>query len=309
MHQTVPEPRIAEMRRFNRLYTQTIGVLDEGLLDSPFSLAEARVLYELAHRTRPTATEIARDLRLDAGYLSRILKGFARRGLLCRVADPADRRRSSLALTAAGANAFAPLDEQSRHQIACLLQPLSETDQTILLAAMRRIERLLAGRISDAEIALRLHRPGDMGWVISRHGAIYAAEYGWDARFEAMVATIVARLLDRFDPARERCWIAEQDGEPVGSIALARDSAEVARLRLLLVEPSVRGHGLGGRLIGACLDFARVRGYRRIVLSTFSVLTTARNLYAAAGFRIVGTEAMHCFGHHLVEEHWGLDLG
>lgn len=303
------EERIAAVRRFNRFYTQTIGVLDEGLLHSPFSLTEARVLYELAHRRGPSASEVARELHLDPGYLSRILRGFRRRGLIEGAAADGDARRRHLSLTGAGRAAFAPLDARSRVEIGALIGRLPDGAQARLLGAMRTIERLLA---PDAEpvgtFVLRPHRAGDLGWIVGRHGAAYAEEYGWDAEFEAMVAEIAARLLANFDPRRERCWIAERDGEPVGSVALVAETDTIARLRLLLVEPPSRGFGLGRRLIAECLDFARQAGCGQVVLSTFNVLIAARRIYQAAGFRLVSEEPQRRFGHDLVEESWELSL-
>ena len=303
------EGRVASVRRFNRFYTQTIGVLDEGLLHSPFSLAEARVLYELAHRERPSAGEIARELHLDPGYLSRILRGFRRRGLIEHAAAAEDARRRHLSLTAAGREAFAPLDACSREEIGAVLGRLPDCTQSRLLGAMRTIEMLLApNEAPAADFVLRPHRAGDLGWIVGRHGALYAEEYGWDAKFEAMVAEIAARLLANFEARRERCWIAEQDGEPVGSVALVRETDRTARLRLLLVEPAARGYGLGRRLVEVCLDFARQAGYRKIVLSTFNVLVAAHRIYQAEGFRLVSEEPQRRFGHDLIEESWELSL-
>ena len=304
-----PEHRIAAVRRFNRFYTQKIGVLQEGLLESPFSLAEARVLYELAHRDEPTASDIARDLDLDPGYLSRILRGFQRRALLRREASAADARQRRLSLTAAGRTAFAPLDDRSRHDIGALLATLPETGQARLVAAMSVVEELLSPEShAAAAYVLRPHRPGDIGWITWRHGALYAAEYGWDERFEAMVAAIMARFVENFDPRRECCWLAERQGEPVGSVALVDDGNSMARLRVLLVEPSARGHGIGRRLAEECLRFARHAGYRKIVLSTYSVLVAARRIYEAAGFRLVAQQKERAYGKRLVAETWELAL-
>ncbi|HEX6442710.1 MAG TPA: helix-turn-helix domain-containing GNAT family N-acetyltransferase [Stellaceae bacterium] len=297
------------MRRFNRFYTQTIGVLDEGLLHSRFSLAEARVLYELAHRQRPSASEIARDLRLDPGYLSRILRGFRRRGLIERAAADGDARRRHLSLTEAGRMAFAPLDARSREEIGALIGRLPEGAQARLIGAMRMVETLLAlDKAPTDNFVLRPHRAGDLGWIVGRHGALYAKEYGWDEDFEAMVAEIAARFLANFDARRERCWIAERDGEPVGSVALVAETDTIGRLRLLLVEPATRGCGLGRRLVEECLGFARQAGYCKVVLSTFNVLIAARRIYEAAGFRLVSEQPQRRFGHDLVEEYWELPL-
>jgi DNA-binding MarR family transcriptional regulator/GNAT superfamily N-acetyltransferase len=309
MADTAFDRRVSDLRRFNRFYTQKIGVLQEGLLSSRFSLAEARILYELAHDQPRAAAQLAKGLGLDPGYLSRILRGFERRGLICRSPSPTDRRISLLSLTAQGLAAFAPLDARSRDQIGALLRDLSETQQVRLAAAARTIERLLAAQPEDSvPYLLRPHRSGDMGWVVQRHGALYAQEYGWNIEFEALVAEIVAGFARTFDPRRECCWIAERDGENVGSAFLVADSATVAKLRLLLVEPSARGLGIGARLVQECLRFARQAGYRKIRLWTNSVLLAARRLYERAGFRLVEAQPHHSFGHDLVGETWELEL-
>jgi len=301
--------RVGIVRRFNRHYTKQIGLLHDGYLASPFSLAEARVLYELAHRERPTAAELAKALALDPGYLSRILGGFEKRRLLRRTPSKSDGRRSHLVLTARGRAAFAPLDTRSRQEISAMLERLAPTEQSRLVDAMRTIERLLgAPAESRVPYVLRLHRPGDMGWVVHRHGALYATEYGFDERFEALVATVVAKFIERYDPRRERCWIAEKDGEIVGSVFLVRRSRTVGQLRLLLVEPSARGLGIGARLVDECVRFARQVGYRKITLWTNSVLRAARHIYEAAGFRLVHRERHRSFGHDLVGETWELTL-
>ncbi len=303
------DARVAAVRRFNRFYTQRIGALNEGLLRSPFSLTEARVLYELAHRERPAATELCRDLALDAGYLSRILQGFARLGLVARVPSKEDGRRSLLSLTAKGRAAFAPLDARSRRENGALLRDLAPDEQARLVAATQVIERLLGARAqNDAPYLLRPHQPGDMGWVVHRHGVLYAQEYGWDEGFEALVAEIVAKFIAHFDPKKERCWIAERDGEIIGSVFLVKKSKTVAKLRMLFVEPAARGLGLGSRLVEECLRFARQAGYRKITLWTNDVLHAARHIYVKAGFRKVGSERHHSFGHDLVGETWELVL-
>jgi DNA-binding MarR family transcriptional regulator len=302
------DERIAAVRRFNRFYTQRIGVLQEGLLDSEFSLAEARVLYELAHRREPIARELQRDLRLDPGYLSRILRGFQQRGLVERTASSADRRRRQLSLTAAGRAVFAPLDSASRAEIAALLEILPEPEQCRAIAAMQSIERLLDPALEASQIVLRQHRPGDIGWVTARHGALYAEEYGFDEGFEALVAEIGAAFIKNFDPARERCWIAERDGVPLGSVFLVRHSDEIGKLRLLLVEPNARGLGIGRRLVTECIAFARGAGYGGVELWTQSILVAARIIYAAAGFRLVKQEPHRSFGQDLIGEHWELAL-
>jgi DNA-binding MarR family transcriptional regulator/N-acetylglutamate synthase-like GNAT family acetyltransferase len=304
-----PDQRVAAARRFNRFYTRTIGVLREGAYRSPFSLTEVRVLYELAHRDQPTASELCRDLGLDAGYVSRILRGFEKRGLIVRTRSQADGRQSHLGLTAQGRKVFAPLDARSHEEIAALLAGLSAAEQGRLIAAMQTIERLLGKRRAPpADYVLRPPQPGDLGWVVHRHGAVYAEEYGYDQEFEALVAGIVAHFVQHYDRKRERCWIAERDGESVGCVFLVKKSPSVAQLRLLLVEPTARGGGLGTRLVGECVRFAREAGYRRLVLWTQSELAAARRLYAAAGFHLTHKQRHHSFGKDLVAETWDLEL-
>jgi DNA-binding MarR family transcriptional regulator/GNAT superfamily N-acetyltransferase len=311
------ETRIATIRRFNRFYTGRIGVLHEGLLDSAFTLTESRLLWELAHRERLTATELARTLDLDAGYLSRLLSGLKARGLIKSTRSKDDARHQHLTLTAAGKRAFAPLDARSQAEVSALLAPLQEVQQQQLLASMASIERLLgepAPRAAPFE--LRAHRAGDIGWVIARHGALYADEYGWDMGFEALVARIAADFIERFDPAREACWIAERDAAPIGSVFLVQARDEIthaaidgsAQLRMLLVEPSARGLGLGVRLVDECTRFARRVGYRRIVLWTNASLIAARGIYRKAGYVLTHSEPHHSFGHDLVGETWELGL-
>ncbi|HUP08703.1 MAG TPA: helix-turn-helix domain-containing GNAT family N-acetyltransferase [Caldimonas sp.] len=306
------------MRRFNRFYTRRIGVLGEGLVDTPFTLAQSRLLWELAHRERTTASELARDLGLDRGYMSRLLRGLRERGLVTGTPAPHDARHSLLALTAEGRKAYAPLDRRTQAQVAAMLEPLGEPERTRLVAAMGTIERLLdPAAATAAPWLLRTHRPGDIGWVIARHGALYAHEYGWDIRFEALVARIAAHFVEHLDPAREACWIAERDGANVGCVFLvqARDETTdavrpgVAQLRLLLVEPTARGLGIGARLVDECERFARAAGYRRIVLWTNSVLLAARAIYAKAGYRLTQSERHTSFGQVLVGENWELELG
>jgi DNA-binding MarR family transcriptional regulator/N-acetylglutamate synthase-like GNAT family acetyltransferase len=304
--------RIGDVRRFNRFYTRQIGVLQEGYLESPFSLAEVRVLYELVHREETTASEIGEELELDAGYLSRILRGFEKRGLIGKRPSEADRRRSLLRLTERGREAFAPLNVRSRDDIGTMLGRLSEAEQDGLVEAMRTIEELLDARseraTSKAPYLLRPHQPGDMGWVVHRHGVLYAREYGWDEQFEALVAEIVAEFMQHYDPKKERCWIAERDGEIVGSVFLVEQSEEVAKLRLLLVEPAARGLGIGSRLVQECVRFARQTGYARITLWTNDVLHAALHIYEETGFRIVQEEMHHSFGQDLVGQTWELTL-
>ncbi len=303
------EQRVEAARRFNRFYTRTIGVLREGAYKSPFSLTEVRVLYELAHRDRPTATDLGRELRLDAGYLSRILRGFEKRGLVARTRSADDGRQSHLALTALGRKVFAPLNARSHDEVAAILRHLSPAAQGRLIGAMRTIEQLLGGPPEPPNSCLlRPPRPGDLGWVVQRHGALYAQEYGYDEQFEALVAEIVARFVQHYDAKRERCWIAERDGEPAGCGFVVKQSPTVAKLRLLLVEPSARGSGLGMRLVSECVDFARRAGYRKLTLWTQSELRAARRLYQAAGFRLVRRERHTSFGKRLVAETWDLEL-
>lgn len=304
----MPPGAVNAVRAFNRFYTRKIGVLADHLLDSPYSLAEMRVLYELAHREAPTATELGRDLGLDAGYLSRILRRFEARKLLLRTASQADARRSLLRLTARGRAVFQPLDRRAKDEVASLLGPLPPTKQQQVVEAMTTIESAL-GTAAAVPYTLRHHQPGDMGWVVHRHGAVYWQEWRYNAEFEALVARIVADFLDKLDPARERCWIAERNGVIVGSVFLVKKSKTVAKLRLLLVEPSARGLGLGRRLVDECVQFARQAGYRKITLWTQSELTAARGIYKSAGFRLVGEHRHDAFGRHgLVAETWDLDL-
>ena len=303
------EPRVAAVRRFNRVYTRRIGVLQDGFLQSPFSLTEARVLYELAYRDRPTAAELAADLGLDHGYLSRILRGFCERGFLVRTTSTRDRRQSLLSLTAKGRMAFAPLDLRSQAEVAAMLGRLSVADQDRMVGAMRTIESALSDeRRPEISCVLRPPRPGDFGWIVSRHGALYGEQYGFDERIEALTAEIVAGFIRNCDPRRERCWIAERDGENVGSVLLVKETGEVARLRLLLVEPKARGLGLGARLVEECVRFARAARYRKITLWTHSVLTAARHIYEQAGFALVDTKTHDEFGKDLVGETWELEL-
>ena len=305
-HTALPH-RVAAVRRFTRCYTRVIGVLQEGLLASRFTLAEARVLYELAQRDDLTTTELVRELGLDLGYLSRILQRFERDGLLAREPLPADRRQIRLSLTKAGHAAFAPLDARSREEVGALLARLPDPAQGSLVTAMQRIEALL-GASQPTPWLLRQHRPGDIGWVVARHGALYAGEYGFDARFEALVARVAGEFLAQHDPRRERCWIAERDGVNVGSVFLVRKSDDEAKLRLLLVEPAARGLGIGRRLTAECIAFARETGYHRVTLWTNEVLTPARSIYQQAGFRLVAS-APHCdFGPPMVGEDWELTL-
>jgi DNA-binding MarR family transcriptional regulator/ribosomal protein S18 acetylase RimI-like enzyme len=300
--------RVAAVREFNRFYTRRIGVLHEGLLDSPWSLAEVRVLYELAHRAGVAARDLARDLDLDPGYLSRILQRFEKRGFVRRGTGEPDARRRPLHLTAEGQRAFAPLDRRSAKEVAAMLAPLGETRQARLTGAMDAIRRILDGGAAASPVVLRTHRPGDMGWVVQAHGELYFREYGWDDRFEALVAHIVAEFIDNFDPRGERCWIAERDGERVGSVFVVRKSATVAKLRLLLVDPAARGAGLGRMLVAECVRFAKACGYRRMTLWTQQNLTAARRIYETAGFKLAAREKHAVFGVPLTGETWELEL-
>jgi DNA-binding MarR family transcriptional regulator/GNAT superfamily N-acetyltransferase len=301
--------RVGDVRHFNRFWTRQIGVLREGYLESPFSLTEVRVLYELAHREETTASELGEELGLDAGYLSRILRGFEKHGLIHKRPSEADGRRRLLRLTERGREAFAPLDARSRSEIGAMLGGMSIAGQERLVKAMRAIERLLSGR-HDLVVPylLRPHRPGDMGWVVHRHGVLYAREYGWDETFEALVAEIVAKFIQQYDPRLERCWIAERDDEIVGCVFLVRESEEIAKLRLLLVEPEARGLGIGSRLVEECIRFAQQAGYLKIRLWTNDVLNSARRIYEAMGFRLVHEKPHHSFGHDLVGQTWELML-
>jgi DNA-binding MarR family transcriptional regulator/GNAT superfamily N-acetyltransferase len=300
---------VSAIRRFNRFYTKQIGVLREGHLESPFSLTEVRVLYELAHQTGPTSAELARELGLDSGYLSRILRGFERRGLVEKTKSESDARQAHLRLTDAGREAFAGLDTRAEEEIAALVERVSRDDWRRLTEAMQTIERVLApSHEAKRSYLIRMHHPGDIGWVVYRHGVLYAREYGWDERFEALVAQIVAEFVHNFDPRRERCWIAEQDGERVGSVFLVRKSDSVAKLRLLLVEPKARGLGIGHRLVDECIRFARHAQYQRITLWTNSILHAARRIYEQAGFRLVSEEPHAMFGENLTGQTWELEL-
>ena len=301
---------IRAVRAFNRFYTQRIGVLDP-YLDSEFSLTEVRVLYELAHRDQPTASELARDLALDAGYLSRILRRFEGKGWLARVPSPADARQSLLRLTDAGHQAFAPLQQTSRDDAAALLGALPLESRRQLIDSMTTLQRLLGADARPAATraaVLRDPQPGDMGWVVQQHGEIYAREYGWNSEFEALVADIVGKYLKNFRPDAEKCWIAELDGERVGAVFVVRKSATVAQLRLLILGQKARGLGLGGRLTDECIAFARSKGYKKMRLWTNSCLDAARAIYAKRGFHLVKSEPYHGFGHDLVGETWEFKL-
>ena len=299
---------VSAIRGFNRFYTRKIGVVD-GVASNPFSLAEARVLYELAHREQPTATDIRKELGLDAGYMSRILREFERRKLVTREQSKTDERQRFLSLTAKGREAFAPLDERSNRDVAAMLKKLSPTERKQLVDAVRTVGRLLGDKAQPrTPYLLRQHQPGDMGWIVHRQAILYAEEYGWDGTYEALAAEIVAQFIKNYDPKCERCWIAEKDGERVGAVFVAKASGETAKLRLLHVEPEVRGLGIGKRLVDECVRFARQAGYQKMTLWTQDILHAARHLYKQAGFRIVREEQHHSFGKDLTAETWELDL-
>jgi DNA-binding MarR family transcriptional regulator/predicted N-acetyltransferase YhbS len=306
----VDSGRVASVRHFNRFYTKKIGVLNDRLMRSPYSLAEARVLYELAQRARRTATELKTALDLDAGYLSRILRGFEKKGLIAKERSEFDGRSSLLSLTPRGRKAYAPLDAGSNAEVGNMMASLDPAGQSRLVEAMAEIETLLGAEPprTALDVRLRPHAPGDMGWVLERHGAFYAEEYGWGPGLEANVADTIAAFLHHFDPSRERCWIAELGDERVGSIFLVKRAEEMGQLRLLLVEPKARGLGLGTRLVEECLAFARHAGYRKVMLWTHSVLEPARRIYARAGFRITHKERHRDFGLEVESEYWEIEL-
>jgi len=306
---TTLNAHIAAIRRFSRLYTKRIGVLSEGILDSPYSLTEARVIYELGQGEVSTATEIARELGLDLGYVSRVVKMFATRGLLTKQRADDDRRRTLLRLTETGRAAFEQLSSGSRAQISTMLSRLESREQDGMVAAMEMIEGLLEpDRARAPHVTFRSHQAGDMGWIVQRHGELYHTSHGWDTTFEAMVAEIAANFLERYDPSCERSWIAEVDGRRAGSIVLTRHSRTIARLRLLFVEPDARGLGVGRRLVMECVDHARHVGYRKMTLSTVSGLGAALRLYEEAGFRLTEEVARHAWGHDHRDQTWELDL-
>ncbi|MBI5263095.1 MAG: MarR family transcriptional regulator [Bradyrhizobium sp.] len=307
MTRQISPDQILAVRAFNRFYTRKLGVLDQHLLKSPFSLSEARVLYELAHGDELSAKEIGIELGLDPGYLSRIVQNFEENGLITRKPLAADRRQYRLSLTAQGRQAFAKLESLSQGHVAEMLSALPDGHLTRLTTAMSTIEALLGSPAASAA-TLRDPRPGDMGWVVQSHGALYAGEYGFDATFEALVAEIVGKFVTAFDASRERCWIADIDGTPVGSVFLVKASDDVAKLRLLLVDPAARGQHLGQRLVAECIAFARQCGYRRITLWTQSILLAARRIYQDAGFTLVATEPHRSFGQSLIGETWEREL-
>ena len=303
------DPRAAAVREFNRYYTRHIGA-PGGHLGTEFSLTEVRVLYELAHRDAPTASEIAADLDLDRGYLSRLLRAFKKRGFISTTVSKDDRRHTHLRLTAAGKRAFAPLDRRADADVTEMLDKLSPAQQRRVIGAMTDIRSILAPDETehDSAFTIRSHRPGDIGWITHRHGVLYWKEYGWDERFEGIVARVVADFIDTFDPAREHCWVAERNGEIVGSIFIVAKTKTVAKLRLLLVEPSARGLGIGSRLVDEVIRFARKVGYKRIELWTHPELVSARKIYKAAGFELIAEEMHQLFGKPHRAETWAMKL-
>ncbi len=300
------DDRTETVRRFNRFYTRQIGLLHEHLLDSQFSLTEARILYELAHRIGITASDLCRELGLNAGYVSRVIAGFEKKGLLVKTRSTTDARVAQLELTKKGREAFRPLNDASKREVGAMLKRLAEPAQLDLVDAMTQIHALLGE--AEPTYVLRDPRPGDMGWIVHRQSVLYAHEYGWNAEFEALVAEIVAKFIREFDPKSERCWIAEKDGRPVGSVFVVREDDDTAKLRLLYVEASARGLGIGRRLVDECLRFARLAGYKRMVLWTNSVLADARRIYEKAGFELLEEAPHHSFGKDLVGQVWGRDL-
>ena len=303
------QQRIAAVRRFNRFYTPQIGVLRRNYLDSPYSLGEMRVLYELAHGGARTASDIGRALDLDAGYLSRVLRNFERRGLIARKTSEEDARQSHLTLTAKGRKLYAPFEKRSQDNVGAMIGRLDADGQRRLVTAMETVETLL-GEKPEAERTYTLREPrhGDFGWIVTRHAKLYAQEYGWTEPFEGLCAQIVADFVNNYDEKRERCWMAEVDGENAGCIMLVKDSAEVARIRLLLVDPKARGLKLGTRLVDECVTFAREAGYQKITLWTHSVLSAARHVYEKAGFTLTASEKRHSWGQDVVAEFWDLEL-
>ena len=308
MPQAPTPDAVAHVRAFNRFYTARIGVLRDGLLATSHSLTEARVLFELGQRDVTDVADLRRTLEIDAGYLSRLLARLESQGLVARERSDTDARRQRVALTNQGHNAYSTLDERSAAQVGALLAGLREEDRHRLLEAMQTVREILDGAPRPAPYVLRSPRPGDLGWVVHRHGVLYAEEYGWDESFEALVARVVADYAERHDPRREAAWIAELSGRSVGSVLCVRREDRVAQLRLLLVEPGARGMGIGARLVDECVRFARRAGYAQITLWTNDVLHEARRIYERAGFRLVAEEPHHSFGHDLVAQDWSRPL-
>ena len=299
--------RVAEVRAFNRFYTRLIGVLGDSHLESPFSLAQVRVLYELANQPAPTATTLCSELALDPGYLSRMLRELERGGLVTKQRSATDGRRQQLALTGQGKRVIRDLDRKATAAIENMLERVPPDRQPAVVQGMQQIRGAFEP-CSAKPYLLRPHRPGDMGWIVHRHGVLYAEEYGWDERFEGMVARIAADFIASFDPAREHCWIAERDGAIVGSVFLVARAKTIAQLRMLYVEPSTRGLGIGRRLVAECTRFARQAGYRKIMLWTNDVLISARKIYQAEGYRLVSEEPHDEFGERMVGQTWELAL-
>jgi DNA-binding MarR family transcriptional regulator/GNAT superfamily N-acetyltransferase len=305
------EERINAVRHFNRFMTRQIGALREGLLHSPYSLTESRILFEIANHDTLTASNLIHELGLDAGYVSRILARFEEKGLVYKERSTTDARQRILKLTSEGVNAFSQLNERSYKEIAELIGELSESEQQQLISAMTTVEGLLSKKKNlkfSGPYFLRQHEPGDMGWVVQQHGILYSKEYGWDESFEALVSQIVADFINNFNPKRERCWIAEMNGKMVGSIFIVEGNEDTAKLRLLIVDPMARGLGLGSQLVEECIQFSRRVGYKKLVLWTNSVLKEARHIYQKKGFKLVNEEKHHSFGQDLVGETWELLL-
>ena len=301
--------RIEAVRRFSRFYTRRIGVLEETLLHSPFTLPEGRLVYEIANRDRPTAQELCRDLGLDPGYVSRLLQGLEKRGCVARKRSTADKRQTELTLTAKGQRLWAAMNERSRQDIADLLAELPIARQDRLVKALETVESLLDEPPEKrVPFTLRPHQPGDLGWIIRRQTQLYATEYGWDGTFEAMLAEISAKFIRKFDPKSDNCWIAERNGEIAGSVFLVRAGKTTGQLRMLYVEPSARGLGIGQSLVTACIADARAKGYKKLMLWTNDILVSARKIYIAAGFRLIREEKHDSFGKKLVGQFWSLDL-
>ena len=311
MGQNDHELHIAAVRRFSRFYTRCIGLLHEGLLGGPLSLPEARVVYELAQLRSAPAKALGSELELDSGYLSRLVRILEERGLVLKTPSAEDGRQVMISLTSTGRDAFAAIDARSREEVSALLEPLSPAQRQQLATALLEAERLLGGTVPEPDripYILRPPRAGDMGWIVHRQAVLYAEEYGWDNTYEALVAEVVAGFIRNYDARRERCWLAERNGVVVGSVFLIKASNELAKLRLLYVEPSTRGLGIGGRLVEECIRSARELGYKRLTLWTDGLLVSARRIYQAAGFRLGAEEQHHSFGHDLVGQNWDLDL-
>ena len=309
MTHAILQEHISAVRHFNRFFTRQIGALREGLLHSSYSLTEARIIFELANRSNLTASDLCHELGLDAGYLSRILNKFEQQNLIEKTRSNDDGRQRLINLTAEGQKAFSLLDNRSSDEVSEMLSELSEGDRVRLIEAMHTVEGILDHGLKYAEpFYLRHHEVGDMGWVIHQHGLLYNQEYGWDESFEALVAQICADFINNYDPQKERCWIAEMQGEQVGSVFCVKASEEVAKLRLLLVDPKVRGLGLGTRLVEECIRFAKRSGYKKLTLWTNDVLVEARHIYEKKGFKLVEEEHHHSFGHDLIGENWDLML-